>query len=290
MTIPPFHWRIASRPGGLYSIRVAFEALVELCRGRRLAILTGAGVSTESGIPDYRGPETRRRARNPIRFREFMGDETMRRRYWARAMVGWQKFANKRPNPAHAAIAEMERDGKLSGLITQNVDRLHHAAGSKAVVELHGSMHSVVCLECGEVSARAALQARLAELNPAWVGRDAQMAPDADAEIDDTESFVVVDCERCEGPLKPWVVFFGESVPKPRVEQAFQMVDDAEVLLVIGSSLAVFSGYRFVRHAARKGQPVAILNLGETRGDPHACVRVEGKAGQLLPRLAEALR
>ena len=269
---------------------MSFDALVELCRGRRLAILTGAGVSTESGIPDYRGPETRRRARNPIRFNEFMKSEAMRRRYWARAMVGWQTFADKRPNPAHAAIASLENAGRLSGLITQNVDRLHHAAGSKSVVELHGSMHSVVCLACGEVSPRAELQARLAEANPAWVDRRAEMAPDADAEIDDTTGFVVVDCAGCGGALKPWVVFFGESVPKPRVEQAMAMVDDAEILLVVGSSLAVFSGYRFVRHASKRDQPVAIVNLGETRGDRHACVRVEAKAGQLLPKLAAALQ
>lgn len=219
-----------------------------------------------------------------------MGDETMRRRYWARAMVGWQKFADKQPNPGHEAIASMENAGLLSGLITQNVDRLHHAAGSRSVVELHGSMHSVVCLECGDVSARADLQQRLSTENPSWVGRRADMAPDADAEVEETDGFVVVDCERCSGPLKPWVVFFGESVPKPRVEQAMAMVDDADVLLVVGTSLAVFSGYRFVRHASRKGQPVAILNIGETRGDPHAHVRVEGKAGELLPQLARALR
>ncbi len=269
---------------------MSFEALVELCRGRRLAVLTGAGVSTESGIPDYRGPETRRRARNPIRFQQFMKNESMRRRYWARAMVGWEKFANKEPNPAHYAIASMEQDGILTGLITQNVDRLHHAAGSRSIVELHGSMHEVVCLDCGDVSSRATLQARLAAKNPGWVGRHAEMAPDADAEVDDTESFEVVECAKCGGPLKPWVVFFGESVPKPRVEQAMTMVDDAEILLVVGSSLAVFSGYRFVRHASKKEQPVAIVNLGETRGDSHACVRVEEKAGTLLPKLAAALR
>lgn len=265
------------------------DELAALLRGRRVAVLTGAGCSTESGIPDYRGPETRRRARNPIPFRRFLDDPAARRRYWARALVGWRKFAGKAPNAAHRALAELERRGVLTGLITQNVDRLHQAAGSRDVIELHGALEEVLCLGCGAVGSRVALQERLEGLNPSWVGRRAEMAPDGDAEIDETAGFRVVDCERCDGPLKPHVVFFGEGVPKERVEAAWARVDAADVLLVVGSSLAVYSGYRFVRGAAKRGQPVAILNLGETRGDPHAAVKVEARAGDALPALARLL-
>jgi len=265
--------------------------LVQLVSGRRIAVLTGAGCSTESGIPDYRGPETRRRARNPIRFNEFVKSPEGRRRYWARAFVGWEKFANKAPNPAHHALAEMERAGLLTGLITQNVDRLHHAAGSEDVVELHGALADVRCLGCGAVELRVDLQRRLGERNPGWSSLRAEMAPDGDAELpmELVERFVVADCEACGGPLKPDVVFFGEGVPRERVERAYRAADAADALLVVGSSLAVFSGFRFVRRAADRGQRIAIVNLGESRGDPYADVLVEGRAGTILPALAEAL-
>lgn len=265
--------------------------LVQLLSGRRVAVLTGAGCSTESGIPDYRGPETRRRARNPIRFAEFVKSSEGRRRYWARAFVGWEKFANKQPNPAHHALAAMERAGLLTGLITQNVDRLHHAAGSRDVVELHGALADVRCLECGAVELRAALQRRLDARNPGWSSLRVEMAPDGDAELpmELVDRFVVADCDACDGPLKPDVVFFGEGVPRERVERAYRAVDAADVLLVVGSSLAVFSGFRFVRRAADRGQRIAIVNLGESRGDAYADVRVEGRAGTVLPALAEAL-
>lgn len=266
------------------------DDLVRLLAGRRVAVLTGAGCSTESGIPDYRGPETRRRARNPIQYKGFIGEPATRRRYWARAMVGWERFSGAEPNPAHRALAEMESAGLLTGLVTQNVDRLHHEAGSRNVVELHGALAEVVCLECRAISPRTELQRRLAEANPDWVARRAEMAPDGDAEIDPDEHFLVVGCERCGGPLKPHVVFFGEGVPKERVQAAWDIVDAADVLLVVGSSLAVYSGYRFVRGASKRGQPIALVNLGETRGDPHATLKVAARAGELLPALIPRLQ
>ena len=265
------------------------DDLTSLLNGRRIAVLTGAGCSTESGIPDYRGPETRRRARNPIQFRAFLGDPASRRRYWARAMVGWARFSAAQPNDAHRALAAMEESGLLTGLVTQNVDRLHQDAGSRNVVELHGALAEVICLSCGRLSPRARLQERLQEANPGWADRVAELAPDGDAEIDPSRDFRVVGCERCDGPLKPHVVFFGEGVPRERVDAAWAIVDAADVLLVVGSSLAVYSGYRFVRGAAKRGQPIALINLGETRGDGHARVRVDARAGQLLPHLLRRL-
>ncbi|MGF1466394.1 MAG: NAD-dependent protein deacetylase [Sandaracinaceae bacterium] len=265
--------------------------LVRLLNGRRLSVLTGAGCSTESGIPDYRGPETRRRARNPIQYRAFVKSRDARRRYWARAVLGWDKFKAARPNPAHHALASLERKGLLTGLITQNVDRLHQAAGSRNIVELHGALADVRCIACRAVEPRAAVQARMAELNPGWTQQQAEMAPDGDAELDGERiaRFVLATCLMCDGDLKPDVVFFGESVPRLRVETAYHHVESSDALLVAGSSLAVFSGYRFVRRAEAAGLPVAIVNLGPTRGDPHATLRVDGRLGDVLPRLAAAL-
>lgn len=263
--------------------------LIERLRGRRIVALTGAGCSTESGIPDYRGPTTRDRARNPIQYRQFVGSAEGRQRYWSRSVVGWPRMAEARPNRAHQALAQLEHAGLLRGVITQNVDRLHHAAGSRRVVELHGTLAEVVCLGCGERELRAALQDRLLALNPGFRVRSAALAPDGDAEVVDTSGFLVPDCLACGGVLKPGVVFFGESVPRPVVDAAFALLEEGDALLVVGSSLAVFSGLRFVRRAARSDVPVAIVNLGPTRGDDHACVRVDGRAGEVLPRLAELL-
>lgn len=268
-------------------------ALRELARhveNRRIAVLTGAGCSTESGIPDYRGPETRRRARNPIQYRAFLDDETARRRYWARSVIGWPRIVAARPNLAHRALADLESRGLTTGLITQNVDRLHHAAGSENVVELHGALAEVRCMSCGSVSCRHALQRCLLKLNPGFSRALVEAAPDGDAELDGPAiaSFVVVDCE-CGGALKPNVVFFGETVDKDIVDRAYSMVDDADVLLVVGSSLAVFSGYRFVRRAEVRGIPTVIVNLGESRGDRHAALRVDARAGEVLPALARLL-
>ncbi|MFT4975377.1 MAG: NAD-dependent deacetylase sirtuin 4 [Myxococcota bacterium] len=267
------------------------EELVGLMRGRRVAALTGAGCSTESGIPDYRGPLTRHKTRNPIQYRAFMGDPALQARYWARSAVGWPRMAAAQPNPAHHALAAMERGGALLGVITQNVDRLHRRAGSRRVVELHGALAEVRCLSCGLLEAREALQQRLIEANPGWAEQQAVAAPDGDAELAAgwSERFEAVGCIGCAGVLKPDVVFFGEAVPRPVRNAAGWMLDEAEVLLVVGSSLEVFSGYRFVRRAAKEGRAVAIINLGPTRGDDVATARLDVAAGVALPALAERL-
>jgi NAD-dependent deacetylase sirtuin 4 len=272
---------------------VDLPALVSLVRDRRIVALTGAGCSTESGIPDYRGPETPPRARPPIQHAEFVGHADMRQRYWARSTLGWARFSSARPNAAHAALAALEERGALAGIITQNVDSLHGAAGSRDVVELHGALARVRCLACAEVTTRDALQARLLAANPGWLdrARSVAIAPDGDADLPDAlaAGFTVAACEACGGTLMPDVVFFGGTVPRPTLDAAWRLFDRAEVLLVIGSSLTVFSGYRFVRRAAERGVPIGILNRGPTRGDDHAAVRVDARAGLALPELARAL-
>lgn len=258
-----------------------------------MVTLTGAGCSTESGIPDYRGPGTARRARNPIQYRAFADSAAIRQRYWARSFVGWPRMSAARPNPAHLALAALERAGHLRGIITQNVDRLHHAAGSKRVIELHGALAEVRCMGCSRIESRHALQQRLAAANPGWTAtHDIEQAPDGDAELADgaVERFRVLACIACDGVLKPHVVFFGENVPRAVVDTAWALLDEAEVLLVVGSSLTVFSGFRFVRRAAERNLPVAIVNLGATRGDDLARIRVDAHAGEALPRLFEAVR
>lgn len=267
------------------------DALADLLRGRRFVALTGAGCSTTSGIPDYRGPGTRERARNPVKYRAFVSDADARRRYWARSVAGWPRFVAARPNPAHVALAELERAGRLAGIITQNVDRLHQAAGSRRVVELHGALEEVRCLDCGGLEPRARLQERLTALNPEHDPGGATPAPDGDAELpaQDVDGFRVAPCERCGGVLKPHVVFFGENVPAPTVDAAYALLAGGDALVVAGSSLAVFSGYRFLRAAKQRGLPVAIVNLGPTRGEELADVRVEEDVTEALPWLASAL-
>lgn len=272
------------------------DALESLLRGRRSVVLAGAGCSTESGIPDYRGPEGRLRVRSPVQYNDFVRSEATRRRYWGRSTVGWSRMVKARPNAAHQALAELEDAGLVSGLITQNVDGLHQAAGSRRVIELHGSLDSVVCLSCAHPISRSAMQERLVSANPEWIERVAEgptpmSAPDGDAEVESVheQSFVVPACDGCGGILKPDVVFFGENVPRPRVDEAWAMVDDADVLLVVGSSLTVFSGRRFVYGARDREMPIAILNLGPTRGDELATAKVEGRLGEVMPRLVRAL-
>jgi NAD-dependent deacetylase sirtuin 4 len=267
------------------------EALVRLLRGRRIAVLTGAGCSTESGIPDYRGPGTRARARNPIQHMEFLNRPEVRARYWARSLIGWPRFSGAQPNTAHHALADMERTGHVLGLITQNVDRLHHAAGSTRIIELHGALAEVRCLSCESREPRAALQERLMALNPGFLHQQVELRPDGDAELplEAVRAFRVADCLRCGGPLKPDVVFFGDNVPRPTVDTAFAMLEEADALLVVGSSLAVFSGYRFVLRASEHHMPIGMLNIGESRGDALADVRVEARVGEALPQLAAAL-
>jgi NAD-dependent SIR2 family protein deacetylase len=270
----------------------AVARAVEVLAGHRLAVLTGAGLSTDSGIPDYRGPDSP--PRTPMTYQQFVGDDAFRRHYWARNHVGWAHVHRTHPNAGHRALAALEERGVVLGVITQNVDLLHEDAGSRQVIDLHGRYDRVVCLSCGTVIPRSELARRLEALNPGFVESvgsvaDIEIAPDADAVIEQTAHFVVADCERCGGMLKPDIVYFGENVPKERVQRAYAMVDDAGALLVAGSSLTVMSGLRFVRHAAKNGTPVVIVNRGETRGDPLATVRVHGGTSEVLTTFAEVL-
>jgi NAD-dependent SIR2 family protein deacetylase len=249
-------------------------------------------MSTDSGIPDYRGPDSP--PSNPMTIRQFTSDPVFRQRYWARNHVGWRHMDDTQPNAGHRAVAALERDGVVSGVITQNVDLLHTKAGSENVINLHGTYAQVVCLGCGHAMTRAALAEELDALNPGFTERveavgGLAVAPDADAVVTDTASFRYLDCPSCGGMLKPDIVYFGESVAKDIVQQAFSLVEQADALLVAGSSLTVFSGYRFVRHAAALGMPIAIINRGPTRGDQHASVKVDGGCSELLTLLAEEL-
>ena len=274
---------------------MSVAALADLLRGRRWAALTGAGISTDSGIPDYRGAGSR--PTSPIQYDAFLRAENVRRRYWARSMLGFRAFGVAQPNAGHRALAELTGSG-LTTVITQNVDGLHQAGGSPSVVDLHGRIDRVICLACGVVSSRTRLQQRLTAANPAHSGEvpagraeldDGRLRPDGDAVVDDWGDFVVLPCEVCGGLLKPDVVFFGESVPRPLVDRAYGVVDDAEVLLVAGSSLTVMSGLRFVRHAARAGKPIAIVNRGSTRGDELATVRLDAGTSETLSALVHNL-
>lgn len=267
----------------------SLDEVVAVCRGARLCVLTGAGISTESGIPDYRGPSAK--PRNPIQHRAFVTDPQMRARYWARSTLGWPRFRAFQPNPAHFALSALERAGRLTGLITQNVDRLHHKAATQDVVELHGALADVRCLACGAHETRDALQARLLERNPLAARWTYELAPDGDAEIPQAalDGFEVPDCLTCGGLLKPDVVFFGDNVPPARVDECYRRVDDADALLIIGSSLHVYSGFRFARHAHQRGTPVVVINQGPTRADELARAKVDGAAGALVPAFAAAL-
>ena len=267
--------------------------LVALLTGRRVAVLTGAGISTDSGIPDYRGPDSP--PSNPMTIRQFTSDPVFRQRYWARNHVGWRHMDDTLPNAGHRALAALEHAGVVTGVITQNVDLLHTKAGSANVVNLHGTYARVICLGCGHTMSRAALAEQLEALNPGFTERAFErataigglaVAPDADAVVADTASFRYLDCPRCTGMLKPDIVYFGENVPKEVVSRAYSLVDEAEALLVAGSSLTVFSGYRFVRHAAALGIPIAIVNRGRTRGDDLSTVKVDGGCSELLVLLA----
>jgi NAD-dependent deacetylase sirtuin 4 len=267
-----------------------------VARGR-VVVLTGAGVSTESGIPDYRSPEALARPRRPITGPEFLRSAAVRRRYWARASAGWERIRLARPGPAHHAIADLEQRGAVTCVITQNVDRLHQAAGSRRVVELHGALAEVTCLDCGRFEDRDVVQARLRDANAAWderytsAAQGAQAAPDGDADLSDeaVAAFEVPDCAICGGILKPHVVFFGENVPRIVVDRAFAALDDADALLVAGTSLAVFSGYRFLRRAAERGIWVGIVNRGPVRGEEHAALKIEASTGRVLAELASAI-
>jgi NAD-dependent SIR2 family protein deacetylase len=264
-----------------------------LDRAQRLVVLTGAGCSTESGIPDYRSPGGAWTRHKPIYYSAFVRSAEVRRFYWARSFRGWPRFDAARPNAAHRALAELESRGVVHQLITQNVDDLHQEAGSRAVVQLHGRNRVVVCLDCGAESPREEMQERLALLNEAWLARapwhtlrgdEADFAPDGDADVaqEMVGDFQVPECRRCGGVLKPHVVFFGESVPREKVEHSMQRVDESDAMLVVGSSLTVWSGFRFAKRAAERNIPIAIVNIGPTRADELAALKIEEKCGSVL--------
>jgi NAD-dependent SIR2 family protein deacetylase len=265
--------------------------LADLVGDGGVVVLSGAGLSTESGIPDYRGPSGAVRRGLPMTVQTFTGSLAARRRYWARSHLGWRRVARAEPNEGHRAVAALQAAGLLDGIVTQNVDGLHAAAGAHAVLELHGNLARVACLDCGDVSARDQLDARLLAANRSWQAQATAVNPDGDVDLsdDDVAAFRVVDCALCGGMLKPDVVFFGETVPRDRVQRAFGLVEVAGSLLVLGSSLTVMSGYRFVLRAAKLGVPVAIVNDGVTRGDGQASVKVDGRLGDVLPYLVDQL-
>jgi NAD-dependent SIR2 family protein deacetylase len=264
-----------------------FGMLVNLVADGDVVILSGAGLSTESGIPDYRGPSGLARRAEPMTYQAFTASAAARQRYWARSHLGWRHVARAAPNAGHQAVAALERGGLLAGIITQNVDGLHQAAGAGAVIELHGSLSRVVCLGCGERTPRQRLDQRLRAANPGWAARAAAITPDGDAALADDEvtGFRVAGCESCGGALKPDVVFFGENVPRPRVDECYRLVERAGALVVLGSSLTVMSGYRFVRHAAKLAIPVVIINQGATRGDAQALATIDAPLGPTLSTL-----
>ncbi|GGS33236.1 NAD-dependent protein deacetylase [Streptomyces nojiriensis] len=267
------------------------EPVADALRTGGVLVLSGAGLSTESGIPDYRGAGGSLRRHTPMTYQEFTTSIHARRRYWARSHLGWRTFGRARPNAGHRAVAAFGRHGLLSAVITQNVDGLHQAAGSQDVVELHGSLNRVVCLSCGAFSTRRELARRLEEANAGFEPVAARLNPDGDADLTDEQAgdFTVLPCSECGGILKPDVVFFGENVPPHRVERCRELVDAATSLLVLGSSLTVMSGLRFVRQAAQAGKPVLIVNRDPTRGDRHAATRVALPLGATLAGLADGL-
>lgn len=267
------------------------DALIDFVRRHpRLLVLTGAGISTDSGIPGYRDADGNWRASTPIQHREFLDSHARRQRYWARSMVGWPIMSRARPNDAHLALARLQQAGHIEALVTQNVDGLHQAAGSTGVIELHGSLGSVVCLACGERHPRADIQRELEAANPAIAGLSAVPSADGDAhlEAEDLHEFSVPHCRRCAGVIKPDVVLFGDSVPRDRVAAVHGALQRADALLVVGSSLMVYSGYRFCVAAAQAGKPVVAINLGRTRADPLLTLKVPASCAETLGRIAQA--
>lgn len=254
-----------------------------------LFVLTGAGCSTDSGIPDYRDADGGWKRTQPVMFQAFMTDPLIRRRYWARSLVGWPRFRRAAPNVTHRALARLEQSGKLELLVTQNVDRLHQAAGSLDVIDLHGRLDQVVCMDCRQRVGREALQIELLTLNPDWAALEARQAPDGDADLEgrDFSRFNVPPCPHCGGLLKPDVVFFGESVPHERVSTAMQRLLQADAMLIVGSSLMVYSGYRFAHAAAEAGKPIAAVNLGRTRADALLTLKVAEPCATALSFLLE---
>ena len=260
-------------------------------RHRRLFVLTGAGCSTNSGIPDYRDSHGNWKRTQPVNYQAFMGDERTRQRYWARSLIGWRRFGQAVPNDAHHALAKLEANGQCELLLTQNVDRLHQSAGHRQVIDLHGRLDLVRCMGCGEKTPRNQFQHALGRANAGWLALDAADAPDGDADLEakDFSSFSVPTCESCGGILKPDVVFFGESVPREVVATAQQHLEQADAMLIVGSSLMVYSGFRFVQMAAREQIPIAAVNLGRTRADDLLTLKVEDRCEAALAFLLEDL-
>lgn len=260
----------------------ALKTFVE--QHRKLFVLTGAGCSTNSGIPDYRDGNGGWKRTQPVRFQAFIADEATRQRYWARSMVGWQRFGQARPNDAHHALARLEADGRCQLLLTQNVDRLHQAAGSREVIDLHGRLDLVRCMACATTLRRADFQDQLIRLNAAWSQLDAAALPDGDADLDglDFSAFAVPACDCCGSVLKPDVVFYGENVPRDQVAEAQRHLEAADAMLIVGSSLMVYSGYRFARAAAQRGIPIAAVNIGRTRADDLLALKIEQRCEMAL--------
>jgi NAD-dependent SIR2 family protein deacetylase len=261
--------------------------LAEWVADRGVVVLSGAGLSTESGIPDYRGPSGAARTTTPMTYQAFTRDPVARRRYWARSHLGWRTIGGAQPNAGHRAVARLQELAVVDGIITQNVDGLHHAGGAHSVIELHGNLARITCLDCGSLTSREDHAARLTAANATFAAAASQIKPDGDAELDDAEldGFAVVDCIDCGGLLKPDVVYFGETVPPDRVSRGFALVGSARTLLVLGSSLTVMSGRRFVLRAAKEGIRVAIVNQGATRGEPYAGLVVDAPLGVVLPEV-----
>jgi NAD-dependent SIR2 family protein deacetylase len=255
-----------------------------IARHQRLLVLTGAGCSTASGIPDYRDAAGQWKRTQPVTLQDFLASEHTRKRYWARGLVGWRLMRRAQPNGAHRSLANLERSGRIEQLVTQNVDGLHQAAGSRSVIDLHGRVDAVVCLSCKRRSPRERVQAELVARNPAFAVLDAEGAPDGDADLEgvDFTAFDVPPCDACGGLLKPDVVFFGESVPAERVRLAMAAADRADALLVVGSSLMVLSGFRFAKAMAAAGKPIAAVNLGRTRADDLLALKVEDRCTAAL--------
>lgn len=269
-----------------------FDALADFISSHEnIFVLTGAGISTASGIPDYRDENGNWKQQRPIEYRDFVDSHRARQRYWARSFVGWQRFQRARPNRAHVALASLERRGWLVQTVTQNVDGLHQRAGSDCVTELHGSLASVECLDCGAVIPRAMLQQRLLDANPQLAQQTARLAPDGDAvlQVFDESEVIVPACKTCGGKLKPGVVFFGEAVPAVRVEHCHDALAAADAMLVIGSSLMLYSGFRFARAAVQQGLPVAAINRGKTRADDLLSLKVESDCGAALAAVVDVL-
>lgn len=267
-------------------------SLGDLVQAGGVVVLTGAGCSTASGIPDYRGPNGAfTRGHKPMTFQQFLRDPAGRRRYWARGHVGWVRFSQAKPNAAHLALAELERTGLVIGVITQNVDGLHQAAGSRSIIDLHGRLDRVVCMGCGEQESRVSVHERLTAANPHLLIASKTINPDGDTDIPEEllNEFLMVACLRCAGDLKPDVVYFGESVPSERVDRAYDWIDECNTLLVAGSSLTVYSGRRFLTRAHALGKSIVIVNAGPTRGEELADVRIDADVCDVLSGLVEEL-